>query len=126
MAVLDGKDKTLTFDGELVGNITKYEFVDGETPDVIFRSLESDTPEYYAGLTNFGLLKLTLYRDLSDVGQIALESSRSNRRTRQCVLTLSDGSTRTFDAYVKSLPIVGSDDGSSPVISILRIASIVV
>lgn len=126
MAILDGKDKSFSFNGISVGKITQFDFVDGETPDVVFRSLSSDVPEYLPGLVNFGLLRLTLYRDLSDVGQIELEQARGQRRTEQCALTLSDGSTRTFDAYVKSLPIVGNDDNTSPVVAVLRIASVVV
>ncbi len=126
MAILDGKGKLFSFNGILVGKITQFDFVDGETPDVIFRPLGNEDPKYYAGLVNFGLLRLTLYRDLSDVGQIELEQARGQRRTEQCVLTLSDGSTRTFDAYVKTLPIIGNDDNASPVVAVLRIASVVV
>jgi hypothetical protein len=121
--ILDAKDKVFTFNSVVVGKIDQFEFVDGETPDVIFRLLESTEPKYLPGMVDYGTVKLMLYRDTSDAGQIELESARVERRTEQCALTLSDGQTRTFDAYVKIMPIIGGSDGAATCTAVLRIAS---
>jgi hypothetical protein len=121
--IIDAKNKTFAFNSIVVGKIDQFDFIDGETPDVIFRPLESPDPTYLPGMVDYGTVKLMLYRDTSDAGQIEMESARVERRTEQCALTLSDGQTRTFSAYVKVMPIIGGSDGAATCTAVLRIAS---
>lgn len=125
MAVIKGEGTSLTFNGVLVGRVTQYETIDGVTPDVPHRPMKAKTNYYLPGVAEFGQVALTLYRDLSDPGQIEMENARAASRVVPCVLTLSDGSVRNFPAFVKTLPIVGNDNGIGPARAVLKVAGAV-
>ena len=125
MAILKGEGTSLTFNGVLVGHVTQYDITDGVTPDVPHRPVKAATNFYLPGAPEYGQIALMLYRDLDDPGQQELETARTGRHVRTCVLTLSDGKTRTFPAYVKTLPIVGSDNGIGPARAVLKVAGAV-
>lgn len=123
MAVIDGQGITFTFNGVSVGGIVSYNVIDGITPDIEHKPTSATEPTFFPGLPQFGVITLNLMRDLADVGQIELESARAQSRKENCVLTLSDGSTRSFKGYVKKLPIVGSDNGLGTADAVIKIAS---
>lgn len=122
MALIDGQGCTFTFNGVLVGRITKFNSIDGVTNDVSHKPMGNPTIFSLPDVPDFGLLTLTIYRDMADVGQIALEDARANRVVGDCVWTLSNGSTRSFKGYVKKLPIVGDDNGLGTADAVIKIA----
>ncbi|MGB2063662.1 MAG: hypothetical protein ACPHUL_00815 [Marinomonas gallaica] len=122
MALVDGKGTSFTFDGVTVGKIDTYDVVDAITQEDSFIALDN-TQRRVPTYAQFGEMGINLYRSLSDVGQARIESARVNLETVTCVWTLNDGSTLTFDAFVRQFPIVGSDGGTGTVRVILRMAS---
>lgn len=122
MTILDGQGTTFTFNGITVGGIVGYNVIDGVTPDIEHKPTSATEPTFFPGLPQFGVITLNLMRDLSDVGQIELESARAQSRKEDCVLTLSDGSTRSFKGYVKKLPIIGNDNGLGTADAVIKIA----
>jgi hypothetical protein len=122
MAILNGESTSLTFNGVLVGKVVQYETIDGVTPDVKHQPMGAEVNYYLPGVAEFGQINLRLYRDLDDPGQIEMEAARAYGRRRVCVLTLSDGKTRTFDGYVKVLPIVGDSNGIGTALAVIKVS----
>lgn len=122
MAIIDGQGCTFSFDGELVGGITRYNTIDGVTPDIKHSPTGASTNFYLPGVPEFGSLSLFMYRDLTDAGQIKMEEARAQSKRVTCIWTLSDGSTRTFPGYVKKLPIVGDDNGLGTADVVIKVA----
>jgi len=125
MAILDGQNTTLTFNGQLVGKVTRYDTIDGVTPDIKHQPTGSKVNYYLPGVAEFGQINLRMYRDMTDPGQIEMESARAISKIRTCVLTLADGTTRTFEGYVKKLPFVGDDNGVGTADAVIKVAGAV-
>ena len=125
MTAINADGTTFTFNGVEVGGITAYEFLDGATPQIAHQPLGGPR-EYRPGVPEYGRVRVTLYRDPQDPGQIEMESARTNRQTQTAVLTLIDGTERTFPANVEVLPIVGNDiNGVSTARVVLKVAGAV-
>lgn len=122
MAILDGQKTSLTFNGVLVGKITRYDIIDGVTPDVKHAPTGKSTNFFLPGVPEFGQINIRMYRDPSDPGQIEMETARAGSKIRTCVLTLADSSTITFPGYVKKLPIVGDDNGVGTADAVIKVA----
>lgn len=122
MSFIDAQGCTFTFDGVPVGQITRFNFIDGTTPDVKHAPIGGETNYFLPGVAEFGSVTVTLYRDTADAGQVAMESARASSRVKECVITLHNGATRTFDGYVKRLPIVGNDNGVGTADAVIKVA----
>lgn len=125
MSILDGQSNTLTFNGVLVGGIHQFNVLDGVTPDIKHSPMGQKTNYYLPGVAEFGQINLQIYRDMADPGQVAMEAARAASATVTCILTLSDGTTRTFPGYVKKLPIVGNDNGLGTADAVIKVAGAV-
>lgn len=125
MSILDGQGNTLTFNGVLVGGIHQFNVLDGVTPDIKHSPTGKKTNYYLPGVAEFGQINLQIYRDMTDPGQVAMEAARAASATVTCILTLSDGTTRTFPGYVKKLPIVGNDNGLGTADAVIKVAGAV-
>lgn len=113
---------TFTFDGVVVGGIEDYSVLDGVTPDVEHKSLKNPA-QYFPGFPEYGQLRLRMYREPSDPGQQRMEQARANRERVTGVITLIDGTTRSFPCYVKQLPLMsGNINGVGQVTAILKVA----
>lgn len=115
MTVRDAQATQITFDGTAVGGFVSANLFQGVAREVVHRPLNSDTTCVLAGQPDHGRCVITVYRDDADAGQVKLRSSLANREVRTAVVTYSDGSTDTFDAFTLLFPITGSKDSSSPV-----------
>jgi len=124
--IIDAQNATFTFNGTPVGKITQYEIADGEVPDVVRRPLNASEAIYAPGMPEYGSVSLTCYRDTQDAGQEALVTAIGNRTVGTCVLTLADGRTLTFDAYVKRVPVTGVIDNVNTTQILLKITGPVV
>ena len=116
----DGTEFTL--DGIVVGGIDDYTVIDGVTGDVEHAPLNGPR-EFRPRTADYGQLRLRMYRDPSDPGQQKMEAARANRQVMTGVITLIDGTTRTFPCYVKQLPLMaGSIIGVGQVTAVLKVA----
>lgn len=95
---------------QVVGEIIDYSGFDGEASEQDETTLASTAKEFGLGLQDHGGFTINLFYDRDDLGQAAMHAARASRLSKQCVLTLSDGKTATFDALVKSFPINGAQD----------------
>lgn len=120
--VIDGQGATFTFDGVEVGGVQNYTFSQPDSRDVPHRPLASTTTEWLPGQISYGLVTLSLYRNDSDDGQDKMVIAHQQRRTVDCVLTLKNGATRTFRAFVRAIPTVGGVDGVVTGAATLRIS----
>lgn len=117
MAAIQSNGTTFTFnDGTIaqtVGGLKSYSGFDGSSEEIDTTTLASTAKEFQVGLEDFGNLSLEINVDHSDVGQEAMRAAKTAGATRQCVLTLSDATTATFNAFVVSFN--QSTGGSSDV-----------
>jgi hypothetical protein len=93
-----------------VGGFISYDGFDGESTEIDTTTLASTAKEYIIGLEDYGNFNLSLNHDNADVGQIAMRAAKTSRIVRECVITFSDSSVITFNAYVKSFPLSGGVD----------------
>ena len=121
MSVIDAQGTTFTFGGAVVGQVTRFNFIDGTTPDVKIAPLGEETNYYLPGVAEFGSVTVTMYRDTADAGQSLMETARASSQVKECVITLRNGVTRTFDGYVKRLPIVGDDNGVGTADAVIKV-----
>jgi len=111
-----------TFDGVVVGGIDDYTVIDGVTGDVEHAPMNGPR-QFFPAMPDFGQLRLRMYRDTNDAGQQRMEQARANRQRVTGVITLIDGTTRTFPCYVKQLPLMsGSINGVGQVTAVLKVA----
>lgn len=122
MSFIDGQGCTFTFDGQIVGKIRGFVVTDGTVPDIAFRAVDANETIFFPGQADYGTVTVRLYRDLADVGQIAMENAREARRKVTCVLTLSNGVTINFPGYLKRLPIVGDSNGLGTADAVIKVA----
>jgi hypothetical protein len=104
-----------TFGGVVVGGLESWEFLQGQSAEVLHRPLNSNVTHAYPGLADFGSCVLNLYRDKTDPGQARMLASLQNRVVETCVLTHKDGTTETFQGFCQTLPVGGSVGSSKPV-----------
>ena len=115
MAAKDAQVTSIAFGGQEIGGFLSYSILQGVPREVVHRSLSGDSACVLPGQPDHGRCVLKLYRDNSDPGQINLRISLANRQVMTCVITYSDGSTDTFDAFCLLFPIAGSKDSTTPV-----------
>ena len=108
MAIVDAQSTAVTFEDNLAAaqTITRKISVNGPGPSVTVKdrtTLEDTTYEVKApGLLNANQVEIEVYHDLSDAGQAALDDAMDNRHTRELVITYSDASTTTCQAFVSA------------------------
>lgn len=115
MSAIDAQGTTFTFDGELVGGLLSYQFMNGVVREVLHRALSNPAAIALPGQPDFGQCVLNLLRDKSDAGQLKMQTSLRDRQTADCVLTYADGSSDEFEAFCLILPLAGSKNDSTPV-----------
>lgn len=114
MAVINTQFTTMTFNSQLVGGIDSITGVDsGESSQKDKTTLASTRKEYEPGLADSGIMEVSVYTDLSDVGQAALATARSDSATEEVVITYntSPATTDTFQASVLSFSKDLAKDG---------------
>lgn len=108
VTINDGGDPGTTVE---IGEIYSMSGFDGEAEDRNVTTLASSAMEWDPGLQDNGNVSFELFRDPSDVGQQACLAARAAQATREFVINYADGSTDTFNAYVKSLSKNGERGG---------------
>ena len=126
MPAVNSQGTTLTIDTTDIGGLVSYSGFDGESTEIDTTTLSSVAKEYIIGLEDFGNFGLELLSDQADAGQAALQAAKAARTSHDFVLTLSDNTTATFSAYVKSFTASGGVDDVDKSSSSLRITGAVV
>lgn len=93
-----------------VKEMISFTAFDGQAAEIDTTSLDSTAKEYLMGLQDFGTFQGEFNFLPSDEGQEELRAAKATRDKREFVLTLSDGSTFAFEAYVLAAPVSGGVD----------------
>lgn len=122
MAKISAQDTTFSMsDGAatpaqvVIENITSYDGLAATTSELDATTLASTAMEYRPGLRDYGSFSFDLFPDPSLPGQSNLLGASAAREIRECVLTLPDGQTATFDAFVNQDP--GASGGVNAMVS---------
>jgi hypothetical protein len=94
----------------LIGNFKTIKGFDGKTAKLDATNLASLAKEYKAGLLDPGNFSFDVDVDMSDAGQLALQTYRANATVTQFKLTLPNGHTATFSGFVEQFPWDGGVD----------------
>lgn len=93
-----------------IGNFKTIKGFDGKTAKLDATNLASQAKEYRAGLQDPGNFSFDVDIDLTDAGQLALIGYKSSASLANYKLTLPNGHTATFTAFVESFPWDGGVD----------------
>lgn len=93
-----------------IGNFKTIKGFDGKTSKLDATNLASAAKEYRAGLIDPGNFSFDLDVDMTDAGQLALQSYRAASALAQYKLTLPNAHTATFTGFVESFPWDGGVD----------------
>lgn len=93
-----------------IGNFKTIKGFDGKTSKLDATNLASLAKEYRAGLRDPGNFGFDVDIDLTDPGQLALQALLTSSALANFKLTLPNGHTGTFTAFVESFPWDGGVD----------------
>lgn len=93
-----------------IGNFKTIKGFDGKTSKLDATNLASLAKEYRAGLQDPGNFSFDVDIDLTDAGQLALQTLKASSALANYRLTLPNGHTATFTAFVESFPWDGGVD----------------
>lgn len=110
---------------QVIGGIQSFA-LDGDKPEREVSTLASTAVERKLGLPDNGNLTLDILYDPSDVGQAAVIAAEALNATREIVMTLSDGTVKTFDVTPKTVPITGDADDDLKSTLVLTVAGAIV
>jgi predicted secreted protein len=94
-----------------IANVTDISGFDGTASEIDVTDLASIAKEKVLGLQDWGKLTLTTNINLSEATHAALLAVKKSGAKKGFQVTLSDGSTITFQAFVASFPIAAKVDG---------------
>lgn len=109
MAKISAQGSTFSmFDGTSaqldVENLISFDGIAATTTEIDATTLASAAMEFRPGLRDYGSFSFDVFTDVSLPGQANLLAASAAGDVRECVLTLPDGQTATFDAFVNTDP----------------------
>ena len=93
-----------------VANVRSYNGFDGSASEIDRTNFDSTAKEFILGLFDPGQFALEVDQDNSDAGQIALMTAVVTGLIKNFKMTLPNGNTATFTAYVKKFNSQGAVD----------------
>jgi hypothetical protein len=93
-----------------IGNITTFKGFDGQANEIDKTNMSSVAKEFMLGLQDFGHFTFDVDKDFADAGQTACDAAKRAGTLKQFKLTVPNGKTATFSAYVKNSPLDGGVD----------------
>ena len=93
-----------------IGNVATFKGFDGKVNKLDTTTLDSTAKEWIPGLQDNGAFTFDVMVDRTDVGQLALRAALSSRLIKPFKLTLPNGKTATWNAFVESFPEDGGVD----------------
>ncbi|MFD1556032.1 phage tail tube protein [Paraburkholderia silviterrae] len=114
---VDTTGKTITAGGTatpvawtLINNLKSFKGFDGQANEIDKTNLSSTAKEYMLGLQDFGHFTFDVDKDFNDPGQVACSAAKRAGSLKNFKLTLPNGKTATWAAYVKNDPLDGGVD----------------
>ncbi len=106
---VDANGIEFKFNGAEVGGVRQYTVISGSTDDIELPATMTTTGKIFIpDVPDFGTAILNAYADITDAGQAEILAAWQAGLTAPCEVVNSDGHTTTFDAYVKSYPMIGA------------------
>lgn len=93
-----------------VANVRSYNGFDGSASEIDRTNFDSIAKEFILGLFDPGQFAMEVDQDNSDAGQIALMTAVVTGLIKNFKMTLPNGNTATFTAYVKKFNSQGAVD----------------
>lgn len=93
-----------------VGNLRTFNGLDGQASEIDVTNLASKAKEIRLGLVDFGQIQLEADHDNADAGQILLLSQYRSGALTPFILTLPNGNTASFNAFVRKFGLQGGVD----------------
>lgn len=99
-----------------IGGLKSFSGFDGQANEIDTTDLDSTAEEIILGIARYGSFTIELNKKFDDTtaaedpGQLALSAAFTANSRRNFRLTLPNGKTRTFDAYVRANPLSGGVD----------------
>lgn len=112
---VEAQATSITFDGTEIGGFISATLFQGVAREVLHRPLTASNACVFPGQPDHGRCVINLYFDKADAGQAKLRDSLAFRQVRTVVVTYSDGTTDTFDAFTLLFSNTGSKDNTTPV-----------
>lgn len=94
----------------VVGNFRTFSGFDGQPTELDVTNLSSVAKEIKTGLVDYGQVSLEFDQDNSDGGQAAMLAAYAASVSKQFKLTLPNGTTATFTAFVRKFSSQGGVD----------------
>jgi hypothetical protein len=123
---IESQGTTVTWNNTPVAEVVSFNGPGGVAGTYDVTHLLSTRREKRASLADEGDFSLECNYIPSDPGQQALLADRATRTVREVIVTYSDGTTDTFDAYCTGAPKSGAVDGKIPITFTLAITGEVV
>lgn len=120
--IIDGKSASLTFNGAVIGKVEDFEITDAVTPVQAFKSMQN-VSRATPGVVDLGRVRIRLYRDHDDAGQLAMQSAQQQSRIETLTVALNAGAPFDLQVFVVQMPYVGSDDGTGTALVVLQVAT---
>jgi hypothetical protein len=93
-----------------IANLKSFKGFDGQANEIDKTNLSSTAKEYMLGLQDFGHFTFDVDKDFNDPGQLACSAAKRAGTLKNFKLTLPNGKTATWAAYVKNDPLDGGVD----------------
>ncbi|WP_144149350.1 phage tail tube protein [Paraburkholderia sp. BCC1884] len=93
-----------------VSNVKSFTGFDGSATELDATDLDSTAKEKLLGLIDEGSFSIDVNVNMADPGQLAMKASQKASSKKTYKLTLPDGTSSTFSAFVKTFPLSGGVD----------------
>lgn len=107
---IETQSTTLSIDNQAIGEVVDFSGPGGSASVIDATHLGSTAKEKLMGLPDEGQFTFNLNLDPQDAGQEDLRDARLARSKNSYVLTLSDGTTLSFDGFCLEFSIAGGVD----------------
>lgn len=107
---IGNSDSPLTYTD--VGEVKTFTGFDGSAAEIDITHLASTAKEFLMGLQDFGGFNVDTNYLSADAGQVLVRAAKASRVLQDFLVTFSDASTATFQAFVLAAPLSGGVDAA--------------
>jgi hypothetical protein len=105
---IESQGAVITYDAVTIDGVTSISGPGGSASVIDISDLNSTAVEKLIGIADEGQVTLSCLYISADAGQVKCRTQRAARTSAEIVLTLSDASTLTFDAFCLGFSISGA------------------
>lgn len=114
MLLIDAQAVSLRFDGEIVGGILRFFYMEGQESEVTFRPISGE-PQARPIQHDYGSCRVLLKTDHSDPGQNALRQNLVDRELKEMQIDYANGTVQRFSAFCQNAPVSGQKQNQESV-----------